>query len=140
MQESVGSSAAMACAKILAFYHRFKASHGLQGYPFVCLYDSLVVHCPVEERSIWKKALDLFMNWSTGWEYHDDILRYPTDCELNAGWSTKPNAELKENLNDDEWNPLPDHLKPVLVWLNSMIQFYKEFPYESVYNKKTQTA
>lgn len=136
MQESVGSSASRACVEMVKFFIKFSKSHGLQGYPFVCLYDSIVVHCPCNERSLWQKALDLYMNLSNGWKYGPNILRYPTDCELNAGWSTKPSGEFKDNLHDENWEPLPDNLKPVEALVDSMIAFYTEFPEQSVYNKE----
>lgn len=135
MQESVGSSAARACTGMVDFYKRFSKSNGLKGYPFVCLYDSIVVHCPCNERSLWQKVLDLYMNLANGWRYGPNILRYPTDCELNAGWSTKPTGEFKKQLHDEEWEPLPDNLKPVEAWVDSMIALYTEFPEQSVYNK-----
>lgn len=136
MQESVGSSASRACVAMLDFHWRNKDKYNLQGYPCVCLYDSIVVHCPVEERQIWTKALDLFMNLSDGWATAGGILRYPTDCEYNAGWSTKPGKEFKKQLHDKDWNPTPDHLKPLEEWLDAMIQLYTECPELSVYNKE----
>lgn len=136
MQESVGASASRACVSMVDFHLRMKEQYGLQGYPCVCLYDSIVVHCPVEERHIWAKALDLFMNLSDGWYTPGGILRYPTDCEFNAGWSTKPDKEFKKQLHDADWNPTPSHLKPVEDWLDAMIQLYTDNPDLSVYNKQ----
>lgn len=136
MQESVGSSASRACVNMVAFHMRMKEKYGLQGYPCVCLYDSIVVHCPVEERQIWSKALDLFMNLSVGWATDGGILRYPTDCEYNAGWSTKPGKEFKKQLQNPEWNPTPEKLKPVEDWLDAMINLYTSAPELSVYNKE----
>lgn len=136
MQESVGASASRACVSMVDFHLRMKEQYGLQGYPCVCLYDSIVVHCPVEERHIWAKALDLFMNLSDGWYTPGGILRYPTDCEFNAGWSTKPDKEFKKQLHDVDWNPTPSHLKPVEDWLDAMIKLYTDNPDLSVYNKQ----
>ena len=136
MQESVGSSASRACVAMVDFHLKNKERYGLQGYPCVCLYDSIVVHCPVEERAIWTKALDLFMNLSDGWATDGGILRYPTDCEFNGGWSTKPDKEFKKQLHDNSWNPTPEHLKPLESWLDSMIWLYVECPELSVYNKE----
>ena len=135
MQESVGSSASIACKRLLDFSMRFSKSHGLQGNLITCLYDSCVVHCPVNERHIWQKALDLYMHWSNGWRYGDDILRYTIDCELNAGWSTKAKGEFKEHLHDPDWEPTPENLKPVEEYLDAAIATFKEFPELSVYNK-----
>lgn len=136
MQESVGSSASRACVAMVDFHLKNKERYGLQGYPCVCLYDSIVVHCPVEERAIWTKALDLFMNLSDGWATDGGILRYPTDCEFNGGWSTKPDKEFKKQLHDNSWKPTPEHLKPLETWLDQMIWLYTTCPELSVYNKE----
>lgn len=136
MQESVGSSASRACVAMVDFHLKNKEKYGLQGYPCVCLYDSIVVHCPVEERAIWTKALDLFMNLADGWATEGGILRYPTDCEFNAGWSTKPDKEFKKQLHDTAWNPTPERLKPLEEWLDYMIWMYTTCPEMSVYNKE----
>jgi hypothetical protein len=134
MQESVGSSASRACVNMVAFHLTNKEKYGLQGYPCVCLYDSIVVHCPVEERAIWTKALDLFMNLADGWATAGGILRYPTDCEFNGGWSTKPGSEFKKQLHDPSWNPTPEHLRPLEEWLDAAIGLYTACPELSVYN------
>lgn len=136
MQESVGSSASRACVAMVDFHLRNKEKYGLQGYPCVCLYDSIVVHCPVAERAIWTKALDLFMNLADGWATDGGILRYPTDCEFNGGWSTKPDKEFKKQLHDSSWNPTPAHLQPLEAWLDQMIRLYTLCPELSVYNKE----
>lgn len=134
MQESVGSSASRACVQMVNFCMYWSEKAGLQGYPCVCLYDSIVVHCPVNERKIWQKALNLFMNLSVGWKTSGGLLRYPTDCELNAGWSTKPDKLFKEKLHDDTWEKTPDNLTAVESWLDSLIELYKVNPELSVYS------
>lgn len=135
MQESVGASAALACYRIVELYQKFKHI-GLQGYPFVCLYDSIVIHCPEEERFLWQDILDLHMNWANGWAYPIDILRYPTDCDINAGWSTKPDKARKELLHNHQNKPLPDHLQFLADTIKAQIEFYKQNKKASVFNKK----
>lgn len=112
-----------------------KEKYGLQGYPFVCLYDSVVIHCPYEERAIWGKALELFMYRSVGWRYGKRILNYACDFEFNAGWSTAPSQEQKALLSNPEWYPTPDRFKPVEDWLDAMLNLYIEHPSLSVYSK-----
>lgn len=137
LQESVGASAARACCGLLKFVMDNR-DQGLKGYPFICLYDSLVVHCPNNERAIWQKALLLYMTLKVGWMYNDvwgkRVLRYPSDCELNAGWSTAPKGEFAANLNDESWEPTPDHLRPIEEDLDRQIAYYKENELASVYN------
>lgn len=136
LQESVGASAARACYWMVDFALKGAKEYGLRGYPFVCLYDSIVVHCPEEERFLWAKALELFMYKKNGWVYGDDnrILRYAIDTELNAGWSTAPSAEQKANLHNEAYAPLPDRLKPLLQKLEAELAVYTEMPELSVYN------
>lgn len=69
LQESVAAVAARSLYNCLKFREQF----GLQGYVCICLYDSLVVHCPYEERHIWEKALELFMHLSNGWAYAHNL-------------------------------------------------------------------
>lgn len=130
LQESVAAVAAIACANLVGFKYKWN----LRGSLIACLYDSCVVHCPVEERAIWQKALNLYMTLSNGWKYGDDILRYPTDCELNAGWSTKATGEFKEQLHDPKWMPTPDALKPVEEYLDTAIDFFTKNPEYSIRN------
>lgn len=128
MQESVASTAARACCWLLDF----RRATSLVGYPMVCLYDSIVVHCPFNERAIWLKALRLYMFLANGWQYSDRILRYPIDAELNGGWSTKAPAELSEHLHNPEWEPTPENLKPLEIWLDSECEKYESNPTLSV--------
>lgn len=128
MQENVGASAARACKWLIDFKRRT----GLSGDLCVCLYDSCVVHCPCYERSIWLKAMKLYMFLANGWEYHGRILRYPIDAELNAGWSTKPNKEFSAKLHDDSWMSTPESLKPLEDWLDQAVEFYQNNPAKSV--------
>lgn len=129
MQESVGATSARACCWLLDF----RRATGLEGYPMVCLYDSVVVHCPVYERAIWMKALRLYMFLANGWQYSDRILRYPIDTELNGGWSTKASKELAERLHNPEWEPTPEKLKPLESWLDSEAKKYESNPTLSVH-------
>ena len=135
LQESVGASASRACVGLVDFHLTMKEKYGLQGYPFVCLYDSVVIHCPYEERAIWGKALELFMYRSVGWRYGKRILNYACDFEFNAGWSTAPSQEQKALLSNPEWYPTPDRFKPVEDWLDAMLNLYTEHPSLSVYSK-----
>lgn len=136
LQESVGASAARACYWMVEFSIEGAKKYGLRGYPCVCLYDSIVVHCPEEERYLWAKALELFMYKKNGWVYGEDnrILRYAIDTELNAGWSTAPYGQQKENLHNEEYAPLPERLKPLLQQLEAEIELYTNMPELSVYN------
>lgn len=133
LQESVAAVAARALYGSLKFRDRFN----LQGYVCVCLYDSLVVHCPYEERHLWEKALELFMHLSNGWAYGHNLLRYAIDMEYNAGWSTHyTDHEMNEHMKDRSWHPVPEDLKHVDEWLDNAIRIYTEHPEISVYNKK----
>lgn len=124
LQESVGSCAARACAWLTDFKYRI----GLKGSLIVCLYDSCVVHCPVEERQVWWKAVKLFMYLRNGYEYEGRILRYPVDEEYNAGWSTKPDRETLAKLQDPTWNPTPEHLRMTENWLDQMCELCEANP------------
>lgn len=128
MQENVGASASRACYNLI----KFGRETGLQGYLAVCLYDSCVVHCPVEERAIWAKALQLYMTEANGWDCGGRILRYPIDSELNAGWSTKPDSEFAKKLHDSSWHPTPDSIKHIEDWLDTAIAQFKNNPELSV--------
>lgn len=131
MQESVASVAARALAATLAFKRRF----GLEGGVCVCLYDSLVVHCPYEERMIWGKALELYMHLANGWVYGSNLLRYAIDLEFNTGWSTHSrDAEENARLKDPEWMPTPPRFKHVEAYLDAMTDLYTRYPQLSVYN------
>lgn len=132
LQESVAAVAARALKNMVDFSFR----EGLEGYPCVCLYDSIVVHCPYRERHIWLKALELYMYLANGWAYDGRVLRYAIDAELNAGWSTHPDSEEDQRLKDPNFEPTPDNLKPLEAWLDAMIKLYTEHPELSVYNKE----
>ena len=130
LQESVAAVAARALKNMVDMHIKF----GLKGYPCVCLYDSIVVHCPWEERTIWGKALELYMYLANGWYYDERVLRYAIDLEYNAGWSTAPDKEYNEQLKDPNFHPTPPHLKYVEQWLDNMIKLYTDNPKLSVYN------
>lgn len=137
MQESVAAVAARALSATLAFKRMFN----LQGGVCVCLYDSLVVHCPYEERMIWGKALELYMHLANGWVYGDNLLRYAIDLEYNTGWSThSPDHEENARLKDPEWMPTPAHLRHVEDYLDAKIALYTKFPVLSVYNRQDLTG
>lgn len=128
LQENVAASAARACKNLVDLGMR----KDLKGYIAVCLYDSCVIHCPVEERHIWAKALDLYMTQANGWLYHGRVLRYPIDLEYNAGWSTHADPEFHAQLKDASWNPTPDNLISLERWLDDALAFYKNNPMASV--------
>lgn len=131
LQESVSAVASRALYNCLKFKERFN----LKGYVCVCLYDSLVVHCPYSERSLWEKALELFMHLANGWAYGHNLLRYSIDMEYNAGWSTHyKDSAMDEKMKDPSWNPLPDSLHGASEWLDNMTSMYKSQPELSVYN------
>lgn len=137
MQESVGASASRACVDLVKFALDYRP-YGLQGGPIVCLYDSVVVHCPVNERAIWQKALLLYMTLKVGWAYNDKwglrVLRYPSDCELNAGWSTAPEHDEAVLLHDASYEPTPENISWIEEALDAQIEFYTENELASVYN------
>lgn len=133
MQESVGAVASLALQNTLAFKERFS----LEGGVVVCLYDSLVVHCPYHERMIWAEALEVFMHLANGWAYGNNLLRYSIDLEFNAGWSThSPDREWNDNMKDPAFEPVPDRLKPAMDYILALKDFYTKFPEASVYNKE----
>lgn len=132
LQESVAACAARALKSMTDLAVNYK----LKGYPCVCLYDSIVVHCPWEERAIWGKALNLYMYLSNGWYYDKRVLRYAIDLETNAGWSTAPDKEYADKLKDPNFYPTPDELKHIEAWLDAMIEVFTEHPELSVYNKE----
>jgi uracil-DNA glycosylase family 4 len=82
-QESVAATAIRAANYLL----RLKMTYSLDGRPGAVLYDSAVTFNPAEERELWRLAHDVFMYLGNGWEYHDRVLRYPVDHELNKSWS-----------------------------------------------------
>jgi hypothetical protein len=131
MQNSVADTSAIACNKLLSFARK----NDLRGRPIAVLYDSVVSLVPLEERDIWVKAHSLFMFRSTGWQYHNNILNYPIDTELNASWSSKPDKKLKQRLWDNEYVPTPETLQHIAKSLDEQLAFYTRFPEHSVINK-----
>ena len=54
----------------------------LKGYPGVCLYDSIVIFAPFNERFLWAKILQLYMRAADGWICPGNrILRLGVDTE-----------------------------------------------------------
>lgn len=124
MQESVAATASRACVSMLDF----KMKTGLQGYAMICLYDSVVVHCPWTERRVWEKALKLFMYLAVGWKYHGRILRYPIDIEYNGAWSTKAPEPLNSLYKTPEWMPTQPCHTAIEKWLDLEIEKYEAHP------------
>lgn len=125
MQESVAATALRATYWLL----QFKRKYGLVGVPITVLYDSVVTMCPFEERAIWAKAHELFMFRANGWEYHGRVLTYPIDTEFNAGWSMPYKATIDQKhigplLENENFCPTPERLRPVETWLDDSIAFY----------------
>lgn len=72
----------MACVNILDLVMKHPE---LEGYPGVCLYDSIVVFCPPCERHLWSKILELYMGAANGWVNSKGwILNLGVDCELSV--------------------------------------------------------
>lgn len=128
MQESVASTAGRAAVWLLDFGRRV----GLKGETFVCLYDSLVTLCPMEERMIWKKAHLLYMSLANGWKYHERILRYKVETEFNIGWSLVPPKWQLALFNNSDYLPTPQHYKQAESYLDEMIEFYTKNPEASL--------
>lgn len=125
MQESVAATALRATYWLL----QFKRKYGLVGVPITVLYDSVVTMCPFEERAIWAKAHELFMFRANGWEYHGRVLTYPIDTDFNAGWSMPYKATIDQKhigplLENENFCPTPERLRPVETWLDDSIAFY----------------
>ena len=133
MQESVAATAMRAGNWLLAFARK----HGLVGRAITILYDSVVTWAPIQERAIWSKAHELCMYLANGWYYHERVLRYPIDTELNTGWSLTPgddprNKHLAKLIPDMTWAGTPEHLQPLEKWLDSMIDFYRANEFASL--------
>lgn len=134
LQESVGAVAALASARIVRFLMKHPE---LDMQLVVCLYDSLLIMCPPNQRRIADKLLQLHMYLGNGWycENSDRILTYTIDLEHNAGWSTAPSAEMHTKLENPDWEPTPEHLKPLEEFLDAKIDLMRENPELAVYNK-----
>ncbi len=117
MQESVAATAARACKWALETYK----SLGLKARPVVCLYDSLVTMCPLEERFIVSKLHQVFLSDTNYWEYNDvhgrRVLRYGIDTEFNERWSTNVKTYQKQ-MEDQNYYPTPEHLTWILDFEN----------------------
>lgn len=131
MQNSVADTSANACNKLLEFARK----NGLRGRPIAVLYDSVVSLVPLEERNIWAKAHSLYMFRATGWKYHNTILNYPIDTELNPSWSSKPDKKQKALLYDSDYYPTPEGLRDIEKTLDDQLELYTRNPELSVINK-----
>lgn len=105
MQESVGATSARACQWLMRAYRRLK----LKARTMTCLYDSVVTHCPLEERFLVARLHQICMSEINSWTYKDDrgerTLRYTIDNEFNWRWSTRPPENEQEQLDDRSWHP-----------------------------------
>lgn len=99
MQESVAATAARAAKWLL---HNLQ-EYGFQARPMTVLYDSVVTHCPVEERMAVAKLHQHFMTDVNNWQYHGRWFNYPIDTDFVDAWSAKPSKERKVLLEDPTW-------------------------------------
>lgn len=99
MQASVADTAARAALWLNEYY----ISRGMKARVCMLLYDSVVSLCPVEERHAVSLLHDLFMFRINQWKYHDRILNYPIDTELNWRWSERPSKKDQKKLDGFEW-------------------------------------
>jgi uracil-DNA glycosylase family 4 len=88
-QEIVAATAARASVWLLRHYR----SKGMQAYPMIVLYDSVVTLCPIEERDVVAELHQKYMTSINQWCYHGRIMDFPIDTEINRRWSTKPTSE-----------------------------------------------
>jgi hypothetical protein len=122
MQESVSATVIRACNWML----EFERNSALRGYNIVALYDSVVTHCPIEERFIWAEAHALYIHLANSWNCDGRMLRYPIDTEFNVGWSDRPQKDLQARWDDPTFEPVPPRLLPVLGWLRGQTQKYSK--------------
>lgn len=99
MQESVAATAARAANWLL----RDLREAGFQARPMTVLYDSVVTHCPVEERMAVSMLHQHFMADVNNWHYHGRWFNYPIDTDFVDAWSAKPPKERKILLEDPTW-------------------------------------
>ena len=99
MQESVAATAARAAAWLL---HNLRLN-GFQARPLTVLYDSVVTHCPVEERMAVAMLHQHYMTDVNNWKYHGRWFNYPIDTDFVDAWSAKPSKERKVLLEDPTW-------------------------------------
>lgn len=127
MQESVAATAQRAANWLMDFGMKY----GLKGTTITVLYDSVVTHCPMEERFIWAKAHKICMHLGNGWMYHNRILRYPIDTEFNVGWSLRPAdhppTKAMAGLYDNKsYIGTTEAMKPLETWLDSWVEYLTE--------------
>lgn len=109
-QELIGATSAIACQNLLDFCIK----NNLRSRPIMCLYDSIVSLCPLEERAIIAKAHQRFMCDKVTWNYDGQILNFPIDTDYEMRWSEKPTDEEKALLYNKDYYPTPEHLKHLL--------------------------
>jgi len=81
--------------------------------PMICLYDSLVNLCPVEERWIVKGLHQKYMTDLNVWHNHGRTWSYTIETEFNTAWSAKPSPEMKVKLGDPEWASDPGTIRAI---------------------------
>lgn len=100
MQESVASTAARAAVWLLRRYRQL----GLDAWPMIVLYDSVVTDCEYEDRELVSQLHQEMMTDKNTWNYHGRTLKYPIDTELNTRWSTKTSQQelSRQALNSNQ--------------------------------------
>lgn len=117
-QESVAATLARACVWLQRFYR----SNGMKARTMIGLYDSVVTHCPLEERFVCAKAHEVMMDVLNFWKYGERWMSYPIDTELNYCWSWPPSKEEKKVLSDDRWNGMdPERQRELMKKLDLMV-------------------
>lgn len=89
MQESVAATAARAAVWLLRRYRQL----GVDAWPMIVLYDSVVTDCEYEDRVLVSQLHQEMMTDKNTWNYHGRTLKYPIDTELNTRWSTKTSQQ-----------------------------------------------
>jgi hypothetical protein len=108
MQESVASTAARAGIGLIDEYR----TRGMYAQLMTILYDSCVSLCPIEERFMVWRLHEIHMSERNKWVDHGREWNYPTDCEINIAWSTKPDKAMKAKLEDRTWASDPTWISP----------------------------
>jgi hypothetical protein len=119
MQESVASTSARAGQWLRRAYRSF----GMEARPVMCLYDSLVTECSLDERFAVARIHQTFMSDLNTWVYEDDRfgrreLNYEIDTDFVYRWSTKPPKEEAKKLEDPDWHPASERSRKVLEFKN----------------------
>ena len=99
-QESVAATLARACRWLNDWYRK----SGMQARACIGLYDSVLTHCPEEERFVCAEAHEVFMHRVNFWRYGPRYMNYPIDTEHVYRWSYKPSKAQKAHLENKQAN------------------------------------